>query len=63
MGMLGQFVQPGCTFLVGSGQAQHEYAHLERSLDRTPNQLKRLQRLRGGQPVAPRIDGNVSESA
>jgi hypothetical protein len=33
---------------------------LERAFDRTLNQLERLQRLRRGQPVAPRIDINVA---
>jgi len=36
-------------------------ASLERSFDRTLNQLERMQRLRRGQPVAPRIDVNVWE--
>jgi hypothetical protein len=35
-------------------------ASLERAFDRTLNQLERMQRLRRGQPVAPRIDVNVS---
>ncbi len=35
-------------------------ASLERSFDRILNQLERMQRLRRGQPVAPRIDVNVS---
>ena len=35
-------------------------ASLERSFDRTVNQLERLQRLRLGQPVAPRIEVTVS---
>ncbi len=35
---------------------------LERTLDRTLNQLERAQRMRLGQPVAPRIDVNVSSS-
>jgi hypothetical protein len=35
-------------------------ASLERSFDRALNQLERMQRLRRGQPVAPRIDVNVS---
>jgi hypothetical protein len=38
-------------------------ASLERSFDRTLNQLERIQRLRHGQPVAPRIDVNVSTGA
>jgi len=33
---------------------------LERSFDRTLNQLERLQRLRKGQPVAPRIEVDLS---
>jgi hypothetical protein len=33
---------------------------LERAFDRTLNQLERLQRLRLGQPVAPRMDVNLS---
>ena len=33
---------------------------LERVFDRTLNQLERMQRLRRGQPVAPRIDVSVS---
>ena len=33
---------------------------LERAFDRTLNQLERIQRLRRGQPVAPRIDTTVS---
>jgi hypothetical protein len=35
-------------------------ASLERSFDRTLSQLERMQRLRRGQPVAPRVDVNVS---
>jgi hypothetical protein len=35
-------------------------ANLERSFDRALNQLERLQRIRLGQPVAPRIDVNLS---
>jgi len=35
-------------------------ASLERSFDRTLNQFERMQRLRRGQPVAPRMDVNVS---
>ena len=35
-------------------------ASLERSFDRTLNQLERMQRLRRGQPVAPRLDVNVA---
>jgi hypothetical protein len=35
---------------------------LDRSFDRTVNQLERAQRIRLGQPVAPRIDVNVSSS-
>jgi hypothetical protein len=35
-------------------------ASLERSFDRTLNQLERMQRMRLGQPVAPRIDVNLS---
>lgn len=35
-------------------------ASLERTFDRTLGQLERIQRLRLGQPVAPRIDVNVS---
>ena len=35
-------------------------ASLERSFDRTLNQLERLQRTRRGQPAAPRIDVNLS---
>jgi len=35
-------------------------ATLERGFDRTLNQLERIQRLRRGQPVAPRIEVNVS---
>jgi len=35
-------------------------ASLERSFDRTLNQLERMQRLRRGQAVAPRIDVTVS---
>ena len=35
-------------------------ASLERSFDRTLSQLERQQRMRRGQPVAPRIDVNVS---
>ena len=35
-------------------------ASLERTFDRALNQLERLQRMRRGQPVAPRIDVNVS---
>jgi hypothetical protein len=35
---------------------------LERSFDRTLSQLERLQRLRLGQPVPPRIDVNLSSS-
>jgi len=35
-------------------------ASLERSIDRTLAQLERLQRMRQGQPVAPRIDVSVS---
>jgi hypothetical protein len=34
-------------------------ASLERSFDRTLNQLERLQRMRRGQPVTPRIDVNI----
>jgi hypothetical protein len=37
-------------------------ASLERSFDRTLSQLERAQRMRRGQPVAPRIDVNVSSS-
>jgi hypothetical protein len=37
-------------------------ASLERTFDRTLNQLERAQRLRLGQPVAPQIDVNVSSS-
>jgi hypothetical protein len=36
-------------------------ASLERSFDRTLGQLERIQRIRRGQPVAPRIDVNVSQ--
>jgi hypothetical protein len=35
---------------------------LERTFDRTLSQLERVQRMRVGQPVAPRIDVNVSSS-
>ncbi len=35
-------------------------AHLDRLFDRTLNQLERLQRIRRGQPVPPRIDVTVS---
>jgi hypothetical protein len=35
-------------------------ASLERAFDRTLNQLERLQRLRLGQPVAPRLDVSIS---
>jgi hypothetical protein len=35
-------------------------AHLERSFDRTPNQLERLQRIRKGQPVPPTLNVNLS---
>jgi len=35
---------------------------LERSFDRTLTQLERLQRMRLGQPVPPRIDVNLSSS-
>lgn len=35
---------------------------LERSFDRTFTQLERLQRMRLGQPVPPRIDVNISSS-
>ena len=35
-------------------------ASLERAFDRTLSQLERLQRLRLGQPVAPRIDLNIA---
>ena len=35
-------------------------ASLERSFDRTLNQLERIQRQRRGQPVPPRIDVNIS---
>jgi hypothetical protein len=35
-------------------------ASLERSFDRTLSQLERLQRMRLGQPVTPRIDVSVS---
>jgi hypothetical protein len=35
-------------------------ASLERAFDRALNQLERIQRLRRGQPVAPRIDVTVS---
>ena len=35
---------------------------LERTLDRTLNQLERAQRIRLGQPVAPRVDVNVTSS-
>ncbi len=35
-------------------------ASLERAFDRTLNQLERLQRMRHGQPVPPRIDFTVS---
>ena len=35
-------------------------ASLERAFDRALNQLERIQRLRRGQPVPPRIDVNVS---
>jgi hypothetical protein len=35
-------------------------ASLERSFDRTLGQLERMQRLRRGQPVAPRIDVNIA---
>jgi hypothetical protein len=35
-------------------------ASLERAFDRTLSQLERLQRMRQGQPVAPRIDVNLS---
>ena len=38
-------------------------ASLERAFDRTLNQLERMQRLRRGQAVAPRIDVNVSTGA
>ena len=34
--------------------------HLSREIDRILNQLERLQRLRRGQPVPPRIDVNIS---
>jgi hypothetical protein len=37
-------------------------ASLERTFDRNLNQLERAQRMRLGQPVAPRIDVNVSSS-
>jgi hypothetical protein len=37
-------------------------AGLERAIDRVLNQLERAQRMRLGQPVAPRIDVNVSSS-
>jgi hypothetical protein len=37
-------------------------ASLERTVERTLNQLERAQRMRVGQPVAPRIDVNVSSS-
>lgn len=37
-------------------------ASLERTFDRTLSQLERAQRMRLGQPVAPRIDVNVSSS-
>jgi hypothetical protein len=40
---------------------RHE-ASLERSFDRTLSQLERLQRMRLGQPVPPRIDVNLSSS-
>jgi PHD/YefM family antitoxin component YafN of YafNO toxin-antitoxin module len=35
-------------------------ASLERAFDRTLSQLERVQRLRRGQPVAPRVDINVA---
>lgn len=35
-------------------------ASLERGFDRTLNQLDRLQRMRRGQPVAPRVEVNIS---
>ena len=35
-------------------------ASLERAFDRTLGQLERLQRLRLGQPVAPRLDVTIS---
>ena len=38
-------------------------ATLERSFDRTLNQLERMQRLRQGQPAAPRIDLTISSGA
>ena len=38
-------------------------AHLSREFDRTLNQLERIRRLRRGQPVASRIDVNVSTGA
>jgi hypothetical protein len=37
-------------------------AYLERTFDRTLSQLERAQRMRLGQPTAPRIDVNVSSS-
>ena len=37
-------------------------ASLERSFDRALNQLERIQRLRRGQSVAPRIDVNISNN-
>jgi hypothetical protein len=38
-------------------------ASLERAFDRTLNQLERMQRLRQGQPVAPRIDLTIAGGA
>jgi hypothetical protein len=37
-------------------------AHLDRTFDRTFNQLDRAQRIRLGKPIAPRIDMNISHS-
>ena len=37
-------------------------ASLERAFDRTLNQLKRLQRMRKGQPVPPTVNVNFSAS-
>ena len=34
-------------------------AHLSREIDRTLNQLERLQRMRKGQPLPPRLDVNI----
>ena len=34
--------------------------HISREIDRIPNRLERLQRMRKGQPLPPQVDVNIS---